>query len=115
MSSFPLKVWKTFRNEQAEVANPEEYQPLANDPSTPDPLEPEQAMGIGEQLSKPETRRADLPAEWAAYVRPSLIFSLLTVLICRRCLPRHVHRLSCPVFNWPLTAACTRSSSPQRG
>lgn len=72
MSSFPLSVWKTFRGEQSEVANPEEYQPLANDPGAPEPSEPAQ-MGADEQTLKPETRRGDLPAEWAAYVKSSLI------------------------------------------
>ena len=73
MSSFPLSIWKTFRSEQGEVANAEEYQPLANDPSAPEPLDSEPAqMGRDEQMVKPETRRGDLPAEWAAYVRPSL-------------------------------------------
>ena len=67
MSSFPLTIWKTFRGEQDEVANAEEYQPLANDPSAPEPPEPAQ-MGTGEQMLKPETRKGDLPAEWAAYV-----------------------------------------------
>lgn len=76
MNSFPLKVWKTFRSEQGEVANPEEYQPLANDITAPEPLEPEQAMGTGERLLKSEKRRGDLPAEWAACVRPSLVLSL---------------------------------------
>jgi hypothetical protein len=67
MSSFPLTIWKTFRGEQDEVVNAEEYQPLANDPSAPEPPEPAQ-MGTGEQMLKPETRKGDLPAEWAAYV-----------------------------------------------
>lgn len=72
MSSFPLSVWKTFRSEQGEVANAEEYQPLANDPNAPEPLEPAQ-MGTDEQTLKPEIRRGDLPAEWAAYVKPRLV------------------------------------------
>lgn len=71
MSSFPLTVWKTFRGEQAEVTNAEEYQPLANDPSAPEPPEPAQT-GAGEQMLKPETRKGDRLAEWAAYVRPHL-------------------------------------------
>lgn len=75
MSSFPLKVWKTFRSEQGEIANPEEYLPLANDPATPEPLQQEQRMGTGERMQG-ETRKSDLPAEWAAYVRPSPILSL---------------------------------------
>ena len=75
MSSFPLKVWKTFRNEQGQVANPEEYQPLANNPTAP-VVDPDQTIGTGEQMHKPETRRGDLPAEWAAYVRLIFILSL---------------------------------------
>lgn len=71
MSSFPLTIWKTFRGEQGEVANAEEYLPLTNDPSAPEPSEPAQ-MGADEQIPKPETRRGDLPTEWAAYVGHSL-------------------------------------------
>ena len=71
MSSFPLTIWKSFRGEQGELANAEEYQPLANDPSAPEPPEPAQ-MGADEQIPKPESRRGDLPAEWAAYVRSTL-------------------------------------------
>lgn len=72
MSSFPLKIWKKFRGEQDQVQNPEEYQPLANDPTAPEPLE---QMGTDEQTPKSETRKGDLPTEWAAYVRPSLILA----------------------------------------
>jgi len=83
MSSFPLSIWKTFRGEQGEVANAEEYQPLANDPNSPDPPEPAQ-MGVDEQTPKLETRRGDLPAEWAAYVRFRPTISPRTILICPR-------------------------------
>jgi hypothetical protein len=85
MNSFPLKVWKTFRNEQGQVANSEEYQPLTNDPTAPEPPEPEQTMGTGERTPKPETRMGDLPAEWAAYVRPNLVLFTLNCanLSCR--------------------------------
>lgn len=72
MSSFPLTIWKSFRGEQDQVPNAEEYQPLANDLSASEPSEPVQ-MGADEQMLKPETRKGDLPAEWAAYVRPYLI------------------------------------------
>lgn len=78
MSSFPLKVWKTFRNEQDDITNPEEYQPLTNNPSAPEPPEPEQ-MGTDEQMVKAERRKGDLLAEWAAYVRPSFILQLWTL------------------------------------
>ena len=71
MSSFPLSIWKTFRREQDQVANAEEYLPLTNDPSAPEPSEQAQ-MGADEQTPKIETRRGDLPTEWAAYVGPSL-------------------------------------------
>lgn len=77
MGSFPLAIWKTFRREQDEVSNAEEYQPLANDPSAPEPPEPVQ-MGADEQMHKPETRKGDLPAEWAAYVRPHLGLVILS-------------------------------------
>ena len=70
MDSFPLKVWKNFRDEQGQVTNPEEYQPLANDPTAPEPQG--QTVGSGVQMP-PETRRGDLPAEWAAYVRLNLV------------------------------------------
>jgi len=72
MSSFPLTIWKSFQGEQNEVTNAEEYQPLANDPSAQEPPEPAQ-MGADEQTSRPETRKGDLLAEWAAYVRPNPI------------------------------------------
>ena len=71
MSSFPLSIWKTFRREQDQVANAEEYLPLTNDPSAPEPSEQAQ-MGADEQTPKTETRRGDLPTEWAAYVGSSL-------------------------------------------
>lgn len=104
MSSFPLKVWKTFRDEQGEIANSEEYQPLANDPSAPEPPDPER-MGADEQMRKPETRKGDLPAEWAAYVRYSFVLPFRTVLTCSRCLPRYVHGLTYTLDDWPLSVA----------
>jgi hypothetical protein len=101
MSSYPLKVWKTFRREQSEAPNSEEYQPLANDPSAPEP----ERTGADQQMPKPETRKGDLLAEWAAYVRPSLILPFRTVLTCPRCLPQYVHRLPYTLSDWPLSAA----------
>jgi len=91
MSSFPLTVWKTVRGQQDEVTNAEEYQPLANDPSAPEPPEPAQ-MGADEQMLKPERRKGDLLAEWAAYVRPYLHLVLLprAMLISPRYPPQYV-------------------------
>jgi hypothetical protein len=81
MSSFPLKVWKTFRGGQGEIENPEEYQPLANDPGAPELPEPAPMGTLDERRPKPEMRKGDLLAEWAAYVRPGLIFLPRVVLI----------------------------------
>lgn len=103
MSSFPLKVWKTLRDEQGEIANSEEYQPLANDPSAPEPTDPER-MGADEQMRKPETRKGDLPAEWAAYVGPSLVLPFRTALTRSRCPPRYVCGLPCTLYDWLLSA-----------
>jgi len=106
MSSFPLTVWKTFRGEQAEVTNAEEYQPLANDPSAPEPPEPAQ-MGADEQMPKPETRRGDRLAEWAAYVRPhlDLVLEPCSSLLGIHCSTSHMlaHR------SGPLTVNCCSS------
>ena len=97
MSSFnPLTIWKTFRREQGEVTNPEEYLPLTNDPGAPEPPEPAQ-MGAEEQTPKPETRRGDLPTEWAAYVGPSLILPPWAILIYPRYLPQYVLQI-CTFF-----------------
>lgn len=105
MSSFPLTVWKTFRGEQSEVPNAEEYQPLANDPSTPEPPEPAQ-MGADEQTLKPETRKGDLLAEWAAYVRSYILLLLQpTLKVSRRYPPQYVHRLAHPWDEWSITMA----------
>ncbi|KAF9792477.1 hypothetical protein BJ322DRAFT_1102980 [Thelephora terrestris] len=71
MSSYPLKVWKTFRREQSEAPNSEEYQPLANDPSAPEP----ERTGADQQMPKPETRKGDLLAEWAAYVSTTIFLT----------------------------------------
>jgi len=75
MNSFPLTIWKTLRGEQEDFANAEQYQPLAGDPGAPEPTEPTH-MGADEQMHKPETRKGDLPAEWAAYVGLSSILPL---------------------------------------
>ena len=90
MSSFPLTIWKTVRGQQDEVTNAEEYQPLADDPSAPEPPEPAQ-MGADEQLLKPERRKGDLLAEWAAYVRLCLHVPLpRAMLISPRYPPQYV-------------------------
>jgi len=74
MNSFPLTVWKTLWGEQEEFVNAEQYQPLTDDPGTPEPLEPAH-MGADEQMHKPETRKGDLPAEWAAYISTAIFLA----------------------------------------
>jgi len=114
MSSFPLTIWKSFQGEQNEVTNAEEYQPLANDPSAQEPPEPAQ-MGADEQTSRPETRKGDLLAEWAAYVRPNPIPPPRTMLTALGIHRSASQMLAPPWDDQLLTTARTRYSSPQPG
>ena len=114
MSSFPLTVWNTFRGEQGEVANAEEYQPLANDPGAPEPPEPAQ-MGADEQIPKPETRKGDLPAEWAAYVSLDAIFPPRMVPIFPRYLPQYVPQVVTSHGRVAVDRGLNRYSLPQPG